>query len=85
MILYNNNNYEYDNYVNILDCMITVIMLMYCFHNKNYQNFWRVPNIGPPLYMLTLISRSTTISKTYRDWVLSLSPFLIYISWGYFD
>ena len=34
-------------------------------------------------YMLTLISRSTTISKTYRDWVLSVSPFL-YISWGYF-
>ena len=35
MILYNNNNYEllYDNYVNILDCKITVILLMYCFHN----------------------------------------------------
>ena len=25
MILYNNDNYEYDNYVNILDCMITVL------------------------------------------------------------
>ena len=35
-------------------------------------------------YMLTLISRSTTVSKTYRNWVLSLSPFLIYFSWGYF-
>ena len=31
MILYNNNNYENDNYVNILDCMITVILLMYVY------------------------------------------------------
>ena len=35
MILYDNNNYEYDNDVNILDCMITVILLMYWFHNKS--------------------------------------------------
>ena len=27
MILYNNNYYEYDNYVNILDCKLTVILL----------------------------------------------------------
>ena len=51
MILYN-NNYEYDNYVNILDCMITVILLMYCFHTVPFHIMPHARYCGMLLYGL---------------------------------